>query len=169
MPYESHRASKWSLNSLPLSYIMCRQRGYLLNQVLLTKVLIMLEDLSKYASLVFIMYLCLNLTLRGRGKFHYRQFYNFEPARSGIRHMKSISVPSLPRSMYGLIKSTHTASQGVIVTIIVGSFPYFCERLLFTWHDLQFLTYDCTVERMCFQYIAALSVSSRRLFPGCCR
>ena len=53
-----------------------------------------------------------------------------------------------------------------MVTILVGSFPYFCERLLFTWQDLQCLTYDRTVERMCFQYIAALSVSSRRVFPG---
>ena len=83
-----------------------------------------------------------------------------------VRHMKSISVPSLPRSMYGPIKLTHIASQGVIVTILVGSFPYFWECLLFTWHDLQFLTYDRTVERMCFQYIAALSVSSGRVFPG---
>ena len=86
-----------------------------------------------------------------------------------VRHMKSISIPSLPRSMYGPIKLTHTASQGVIVASIVGSFPYFCDRLLFTWQDRQLLTYERTVERICFQYIAALIVSSRHVFPGCCR
>ena len=32
-----------------------------------------------------------------------------------IKHMKSISVLSLPWNMYGPIKSIHTASQGVIV------------------------------------------------------
>ena len=51
--YESHRASQLSLNSLPLSYIIFLQRGYLLNQHLLNKWLIMNEDLSKYSSLIF--------------------------------------------------------------------------------------------------------------------
>ena len=118
------------------------------------------------------MCLCLDLTLRDRGKFFTGSSTISNQLEAGsiiVRHMKSISVPSLPRSMYGLIKSTHTASQGVIVTSLVGSFLYFCERLLFTLHDRQFLAYDRTVECMCFQYIAALSVSSRRILPGCCR
>ena len=38
--YESHKSSKWSLNSLPLSYITYLQRGYRLNQHLLTNLLI---------------------------------------------------------------------------------------------------------------------------------
>ncbi len=33
IPYVSHRDGKWSLNLLPLLYIMYWQRGYLLNQV----------------------------------------------------------------------------------------------------------------------------------------
>ena len=132
----------------------------------------MLKDLSKYASLVLSRVFALILleevgesSTTGSSTI----LNQLEAGSIIVRHMKSISVPSLPRSVYGPIKSTHTASQGVIVTILVGSFPYFCERHLFTWHDLQFLTYDRTVERMCFQYIAALSVSSRRVFPGCCR
>ena len=46
-PYDSHRVMKWILNSLPLSNIILRQRGYLLNQHLITKLLIMIKDLSK--------------------------------------------------------------------------------------------------------------------------
>ena len=42
-----------------------------------------------------------------------------------VRHMKSISVPSLPFIVYGPIRSMHNASHGVIITIFVGSFPYF--------------------------------------------
>ncbi len=116
MPYESHRASNWSLNSFLLSWIMCWQQGYLLNQVLLTKVLIMLEDLSKYTSLVLPCDSALVL-VRGSGKFHYRQFYGFEPAGSWINHSKAHEVN---------FKSTHTASQGVMVTsLVVGSFHAF--------------------------------------------
>jgi hypothetical protein len=47
-PYESQRVSKWSLNSLPLSYMTYWLCGYLLNQVLLTNVLTGAGDLSKY-------------------------------------------------------------------------------------------------------------------------
>ena len=126
----------------------------------------------KVCFLSFIMCLCLNLAMRGRGKFHYQQFYNFKPAGSRsiiLRHMKSISVLSLPWSIHGLIKSTHTASQGVIVASLAGSFPYLCKHLLFTWQDWQFLTYEHTVEHICLHYIAAISVSSRQVFRGCCR
>jgi hypothetical protein len=45
----------------------------------INKVLIMLEDLSKYASLVLSY-----VFARSRGKFHFRQFYNFEPAGSWV-------------------------------------------------------------------------------------
>ena len=55
MPYESHKARKWSLNLLPLLYIKYQNCGYLLNQVLYTRLLIFAEELSKIisASLVF--------------------------------------------------------------------------------------------------------------------
>jgi hypothetical protein len=45
--YESHKALKWSLNSLPLLYIIFQQRGNVLNQVLFTNLLIIVEVLSK--------------------------------------------------------------------------------------------------------------------------
>jgi hypothetical protein len=76
------------------------------------------------------MCLCLSLTVRGRGKFHYRQFYISNQLEAGsivVRHIKSISVPSLPRSVYGPIKSTHTASQGVMVASLVGIFHTFAS------------------------------------------
>ncbi len=47
IPYVSHRNWKWSLNTLPLLYIIYQQRGYLLNQVLYTRLLIWAELLSK--------------------------------------------------------------------------------------------------------------------------
>ncbi len=151
---------------------MCWQQGYLLNQVLLTKVLIMLEDLSKYASLVLLCVSALVLLWEVGASSTTCSSTISNQLEAGsiiVRHIKSISVPSLPRSVYGPIQSTHTASQGVMVASLVGSFPYFCDHLLFTWQDRQFLAYERTVECICFQYIAALGVSLRRVFPGCCR
>ncbi len=85
-----------------------------------------------------------------------------------VRHMKSICEPSLPLRVYGPIRSTHDASQGVVtITSLVGSLPYFNFRLLLTWQDRHFLTYDRIVVRILFQYIAARNVSSRRVCPGC--
>ena len=155
----------------------CWQWGYLLNQVLLTKVLIMLKDLSRYASLVLSCDFALILlwevgetSTTGSSTILNQLEAGLEAGSIIVMHMKSISIPSfLPRSMYGLIKTRRTASQGVIVISLFGSFPYFCESLLFTWQDQQFLTCEHTVECICFQYIAALCVSSRHVFPGCCR
>ncbi len=132
----------------------------------------MLEDLSKYASLVLSCGFALVLLEEVGVSSTTGSSATSNQLEAGsiiVRHMKSISVPSLPWSVYGLIKSTHTASQGVIVASFVGSFPYFCKCLLFTWQEQQFFTYEHTVECICFQYIAALSVSLRRVFPGCCR
>jgi hypothetical protein len=103
------------------------------------------------------MCLCLNLTLRvGESSTTSSSAISnqLEAGSIIVRHMKSISVPSLPRSMYGPIKSTHTASQGVIVTILVGSFPYFYERLLFTcWATPTWICQECspspTMDRPC--------------------
>ncbi len=54
-PCVLHRAQKWSLNLRPFLHIMYQQWGYLLNQVLYTRLLICVEDLSKVvnATLVF--------------------------------------------------------------------------------------------------------------------
>ncbi len=48
--YESHRYSKFNLNSLPLSYIKYQHLGYLLNQNLLTNHAMQSEFLSKISS-----------------------------------------------------------------------------------------------------------------------
>ncbi len=86
-----------------------------------------------------------------------------------VKHIKSISVLSLPLRVYGPIRSTHSASQGLRITNLVGSLPYLCLCHLLTWHLWQFLTYLRTVDLIPVQYIAARSVSLRRVAPGCCR
>ncbi len=50
IPHESHRYSKFNLNSLPLSYIKYQHIGYLLNQNLLTICAMRSELLSKISS-----------------------------------------------------------------------------------------------------------------------
>ncbi len=152
------------------------QRGYLLNQHLLTKLLIIDEDLSKYASLVFVLIFCLWLIfcfvpVCDKSSVTSSSTISNQLVAGSIivRHMKSISFPSLPLSVYGPIRSTHRHSQGVSTTGFGGSFPYFSFRFLLIWHVLQFLTYDWTSILRFFQYIAALKVSSKRVWPGCCK
>jgi hypothetical protein len=78
--------------------------------------LIMLEDLSKYASLIvlscgFALILLLEV---GEGSTTCSSI-NLNQLEAGsiiVRHMMSISVLFLSQSMYGPIKSTYTASQG---------------------------------------------------------
>ncbi len=50
LSYVLPRARKWGLNLLPLLYIKYQQRGYLLNQVLYTRLLIYADDLSNVVS-----------------------------------------------------------------------------------------------------------------------
>ena len=86
-----------------------------------------------------------------------------------VRHMKSITVPSLPLIVYGPIRSTHSTSQGFVMVNLVGSFPYLCLCLLLTWHARQFLTYLWMVFHITFQYIATQRASSSLVCPGHCR
>ena len=86
-----------------------------------------------------------------------------------VRHIKSIREPSLPLRVYVPIRSTHNTLQGVVMTSFGGTCPYFWLFLLFTWQDLQDLTYFWMVCRIPFQYITDLNVSSRRECPGCWR
>ena len=58
-----------------------------------------------------------------------------------VRHIKSILEPSLPLRVYGPIRSTHNAAQGVVMASLGGTWPYFWLCLLFTWQDLQDLIY----------------------------
>ncbi len=59
--------------------------------------------------------------------------------------MLSIDKPYLPLSVYGPTRLTHKASHGVLVTILDGRFPHFCECFLFTWQDLHDFVMDRTV------------------------
>jgi hypothetical protein len=77
--------------------------------------------------------------------------------------MKLICKPSLPLRVYGPTRSTHKASQGVLITVFAGRCPYFSFRFLFVWQVLQDVVIDRMVVRIPFQYIAALILSSRRV------
>jgi len=35
--------------------------------------------------------------------------------------------------VYGPMRSTHNASQGLVTTSLDGNLPYFCMHHLFTW------------------------------------
>ena len=84
-----------------------------------------------------------------------------------VRAMKSIDKLSLPLRVYGPMRSTHRASQGVLITILDGRCPYFSVCFLFIWQDLHDFVMDRMVVRIPFQYIAAFIVSLRRVCPGC--
>ena len=77
-----------------------------------------------------------------------------------VRAMKSICKPSLPLRVYGPMRSTHKASQGILITVFAGRCPYLSFRFLFVWQVLQDFVIDRMVVRIPFQYIAALIVSS---------
>ena len=75
-----------------------------------------------------------------------------------VRAMMSIEDPPLPLSLYGPTRSTHKASQGVLLTILDGRCPYFRVCFLFTWQDLHDFVFLIP-----FQYIADFIVYSRRV------
>ena len=112
--------------------------NYLLNQHVLTKLLIMIKDLSKYASLVFVLIFFFELKfctdpVGDNSNTGSSTISNQLLAESlMVRHIKSIYKPSLPLSVYGPIRSTHRHSQGVSTTSFGGSFPYFSFFFLLT-------------------------------------
>ncbi len=79
-----------------------------------------------------------------------------------VSAMKSIADPSKPSRVYGPIRPTHKASHGVRITILGGRWPYFCVRVLFTWHGLNDFVMDRTVVHIPFHYIAVFIVPSRQ-------
>ena len=131
-----------------------------------TRLLICAEDLSKVisASVVFLLPLvCL-------WSFGSPSISKQLVAGSIIvRHINLILEPSFLLRVYGPMRSTHNASQGVIMTSFGGTCPYFWLCLLFTWQDLQDLTYDRMVRCIPFQYSTDFIVLSRREYPGCWR
>ena len=59
-----------------------------------------------------------------------------------VRAIKSIDEPSLPLRVYGPMRSTHRASQGMLSTILDGRCPYFSDRFLFIWQVLHDFVLD---------------------------
>ena len=112
----------------------------MLTMWVLTKLLIMADDSSKYGTFGV---LCAEVPLHPRvpvGTAESSTTGNSMissqlVARSIIvRHIKSISVPSYPLRVYGQMRSAHRASQGFLITTLVGTLPYLCLCHLFTWH-----------------------------------
>jgi hypothetical protein len=96
IPYDSHWYLKWSLNSLPLSYIKWQHRGYLHNQVLFTNLAIRSEVLSKISSAINS---SLPLTFCQHSRSTTGSSAILDQLEAGsimVRAIKSICEPSLP-------------------------------------------------------------------------
>ncbi len=103
IPYVLHRGRKWSLNLLPLLYIKYQQYGYLLNQVLYTKLLIWAELLSKVVSATVAFLKMLPFYLPAGGTVVTRLTVGSSTISNHlvvglimVRRMKSIVEPSCP-------------------------------------------------------------------------
>ena len=102
IPYDSHRCSKCNLNLDLLSYIKYCHHGYLINQVLFTNCVILLELLSKISSnfssslpLMFIIHSHLT-------KDSSTILNQLETGSIMVRAIKSICKLSLPLIVYGV-------------------------------------------------------------------
>jgi hypothetical protein len=84
-----------------------------------------------------------------------------------VKAMKAIVELFLPLSVYGPAKTMHSASHGVLISILHGKSPYVCVRLLFTWQVLNEFVIDLMVLLIPFQYIATFIISLRWVCPGC--
>jgi len=151
LPYELHNVSKCNLNSDPLSYIKQRHLGYLHNQILLTNRLIRSDDLSKISSSIVLSlpltFLVVTRVIVGNSA----TLSQLEAGSIMVRAIKSIYEPSLPLRVYGPIRLTHRASQGMHITILDGRCPYFSDRFLFIWQVLHDFIMDRKVVRIPFQ------------------
>ncbi len=114
IPYDSHRYSKCSLNSLPMSNIKWQHRGYLHNQVFCTNLAIHSEVLSKISSAVNS---SLPLTVCQRSpstRGNSAILNQLEAGSIMVRAIKSICKLSLPLRVYGPMRSTHKHYQGIV-------------------------------------------------------
>ncbi len=114
IPYDSHRYSKCSINSLPLLYIKWWQRGYLHNQVLFTNLAIPSEVLSKISSAINS---SLPLTVCQCSHSTTGSSAISNQLKAGsimVRAIKSICKLSLPLRVHGPMKSTHKHSQEIV-------------------------------------------------------
>ena len=122
---------------------------------MLTKLLIMIEDLSKYASsvsvLIFFFELLFCTVSVGEKSSVTGSSTISNQLLAGsitVRHKNYISDLSLPLRLYGSMKSTHRHSQGVSTTSFGGSFPYFLffvywlDKFYRFWHNIGHLLVD---------------------------
>jgi hypothetical protein len=123
-----------------LSYIKWRHRGYLHNQILLTNLAIWLDDLSKISSLLTFSLPLTSMVVSCSTSGNSTISNQLEVGSIMVSAMKSTAEPSLPLRVYGLTRSTHSASHGVLITIFDGRWPYFSVRLFI---DLAWLTWFC--------------------------
>ena len=78
-----------------------------------------------------------------------------------MRAIKSIDEPSLPLRVYGPMRLTYRASQGMHITILDGGCPYFSDRFLFIWQVL----HDFIMDRM-VTFLSSISQLSLSLRDG---
>jgi hypothetical protein len=158
IPYDSHRYLKWSVNSLPLSYIKWRHHGYLHNQVLFTNLAIRSKVLLKISSAInsslpLTVCQCNHSTTGNSARLN-----QLEVGLIMVRAIKSIYKLSLPLRVYGPMRSTHKHSHGIVLTVFGGRCTYFCDHLVLTWKDLHDFVSDQIVAHIPFQYIAAFII-----------
>ncbi len=114
IPYDSHRYSKCSLNSLSLSYIKWQHCGYLHNQVLFANLAMHSEVLSKISSAINSS-LPLTVCQSSHSTMGSSTISNqLEAGLIMVRAIKSICKLSLPLRMYGPMRSTHKHSQVIV-------------------------------------------------------
>ncbi len=96
IPYESHRYSKFNLNSLSLSYTKYRHLGYLLNQNLLTSRAMRSEILSKISSDASDSLPSTVIVLSCRTRGNSTISNQLDVGSIMVRAVKSMTEPSLP-------------------------------------------------------------------------
>ena len=97
-------------------------QGYLLNHDLLTKLVTCWEVLLNISLLVSTILPTVFSTSVNGSSIISNQLLAVSIM---VRHIKSSCVSSLPLGVHGHIRSTYNASQGLLMTNLVGSFPYF--------------------------------------------
>jgi hypothetical protein len=151
IPYDSHRNSKISLNSLPLSYIKYQHCGYPLNQILLTNCAMQLELLLKMSSAIDDSLPLTAMAFSWQAEGSSTISNQLDVGLIIVRAMKSMIVPSLPLRVYGPVRTTHNALHGIVVMSLGGRCPSLSLHFLLTWHDL----HDFLLTRLRYKYFSS--------------
>ncbi len=156
--------------------MMYWQCGYQLNQVLLTKLLIIADDLLKYGNLVCLWVLVPLHPFVSMGKPH----YYFKPTRSWVNHSQTHEVnfcsifTSYGVWSYGVWFWSYKIHTKYLPRVCDDNFcrkffTHLCLCHLLTWHTWQFLTWLRMVRLIPLQFIVTWSVSSSLVCPSCCK